>query len=1684
MEHTTKLERNAEAMKTMFSHTKRFLPLLVLLSAGIVPPGCAEVRPDVDRTQNNLVDKSVFEGEWWYMRTVADIEDDAAFAIAGAGAGAPWPGAMANYDIASRSGTAGRIRWVIDQNFLFAYRSHEIVPGASPRADDPDYLGQPLAAFPIQAHVDVRREYNPVTGEPNNVISEGQDRRWYDRQFVRVDWSMNLVTWGLFGAGLDIDGLFGGFNREPVANFVQEGGDQRTPDSWRPQFIRIGDDPTYRFATEWPAEEADTVHYMSFVTNELWTPLFCFNSTCETSIRLSIRNSFLRIPPNHEYAAETLPNSEYDRFGIIRTEQRTFISGGRDRSTRAIYCDARAVAACDVPTCGDDLDCGEGGDCRSGRCAGGTYSNTDQCGEGGQCRIAMDEGWSEALGTCVAGVREDIDDCGVGTTATYEADGTGTCSQNLDADCGPGLCDVATHTCQGGLTSELGETDFLTYYRLRHNFYADSLTDQTCQADWQCDGRYDGAGVDGSRCDPAARRCTIPLRDRPIRPVAYYLSPEYPRHLVRSAYEVTAQWNESFMRGNRELHGQDLPSGPRTECQSADPTQYCFCGDTVIAPEVGADRTCAMQTDFFVRPDARGQTNPYDCWIGVRTSRDDTTGELETDAVNPPNPDAFADYPQDVYRYSFFGSECMMVLRTNSCDYPVAEGEDPAACEELGDIRYQFFNYASGAGAGWCGVMQQVQDPTTGEAISIPINMGGLCLETIGRAPLEMWRVLRGEIPEDELFEGENVRGYFANLGNVHAPVGLAPAVDGAEYQPDDPGRPSMPTDLNLAINQRFEAMEPRLEQLQSSREGRAQIMSDRLRLLAGTSVERRLVEAISQEGVSAIQSMDLQQALDRNHAGDTAPGAEDMMDQLSPFRDGFRNLMLEDRRREMVLAENYVCYAREAIFTSRYNRYWADAFADRSLEEAQIRWMQANHEAVMLHEMGHGLGLEHNFAGSYDRNHYQDGYYGLVTQTDADGDFLYALPVLSDFDAGRDGLRRGDPGYPGPDETEGDDLLTGVELTRWVEAVRTVRTERANRGIGNYMTSSLMDYNGDYSDMAGLGRYDRAAVYFNYFDLVEAFEGDPTFAEGASSSLDGLQRSDVTPRRLWTWYRGGESCSVDSDCPFGNGSSALVGGQGIHQRCVRNPRYSDIPVACNADQNCICTNFDEDFIDLREGSYAGYFTCPAAEPGGDRTRCSAGEICADGSRCGAGAPAFEPVEYMFCSNPRVGDISWCNMFDAGESFQETIDHYRQLWQEGYPRNYYRNYRRNFAAGSRALRYIVDAAKIYQHLFFRYFYEPEFRRQTGPLGFNDQYLASIDAMNWLAELAQLPDVGSYRLRLIDGPTTCHPSDPNAAGNPEGCYYGYEHMGNDLEMAGSDISLGPGQAFHHWSRYQDGLYGFFRMERAGVFWDKYIALLALTVRDWGLSFTIDERFFINFYDLFPVEMTEIFGGHVIDDARWIAPRVRMEGGEPQVYYLNYLLGQCRSATTGEITTCDEPVVDRFPDPPLLGTSNEVLRLFASIYALAEFPVFYDPSFESRLAVFKLDNADGFEIPNVQLDGQPTQAFNAAIPGSGHAVTPDPEEADYIMYVSERLHTPYVAVKVRERLTFNLEEEQLGFQLLLRLHNLQERVRELEGMPATPENLARLADSRRELQAGESYLEALIEVQRIFGITSWL
>lgn len=1516
MSTESKIMRNATLGLTLRASVCGLFAALALAATG-----CAVAQPDVNRVQTNVVDKTIFDGEWWYATTIIDVKADSA-AILGAGGLAPFSGSMSMVDFGIDKGESfnmARIRWVLDENFLYAYRAYELIDGGNDDGRSPDFRGQPLAAFAVEGHLDVRREYNPVTGETTNVIAENTtDRRWYERQFVRVDWSQNLISPFYANYGPEIAELYAILQPEPVPFDFQTGAHGEMcgsapcfPKSYEPQFVRIKDDPTYRFSDEWPVAMGDTVHYMSFVNQEIWSPgqnCFSYGSMC-SSATVTVRASFLRIPPEHEYASDSETHDEFDRFGLFRSYQRTYVRGGQDRSVVADHC------RLDTPT-------------------------------------------------------ETFHDCG---SAGY---------------CG------SSHTCEGGLSRDYGETDFLTFYRPRHNFYTNALSDVTCAADWQCDNRFGdalvGAPGQGSQCDRATRRCTTPVAQRGLRPVTYHLSPGFPRHLARAAFQTIGDWNEAFMRGHRASLGEAAIDSAtvRVDPQTIDPSEYCWqsTDGAMKSPEVDADGKCNYKYDPFQGPaavSAAGVVNPYQCHIA---------GPADVE-----HPSAYEDYGANAFDYHFEGSECMFFLKANSCD--VTPG---APCEDLGDIRYQFFNYIQHGNLDFGGVSLPMMDPRSGELITSNANLGGESIESIATTAAHFFPVLRGETPEDEYFSGEYLRGFYSRLGKNELPVALANSgTDG--YTSTDSSRPSMPIDLHDSLIERLDTLAPRFEQLRGA-EGRALIHSDRMRNLEGTDIERRFSAAVGLEAVDARIGLE---HLDPSMAGlspDSISTQPSVMARTSPFRGNVLGAADRDRLRLDFESRRNICPrldSNAAIYNSTNWQYWANAFgtmpdtATRN-KEASVRMQQAFLRAIMLHEMGHSVGLRHNFAGTFDRNNYYDGYFNIAREL--------PLPYYGDYDLLENGGNR-------------DGELNGQELNNYQRDLRTARQARGARGIGITMSGSIMDYHGDLSDMSGLGRYDIAATMWNYFGVTEAYTSDPEISS-AIHSLSGLAAADSTPRTLLQTYRGGDSCAVDTDCPYSPGR--IMASMPFAQKCIKNPRYARVPESCAGDRNCVCSTFDEDFKDYSA----------------------------------VGTPAVYSVKYLFCGDERTNDISWCNRFDAGESFQESIDNYRRTWEEGYPRAYYRNYRRGGAQGRASYGAVQDAAKIYQHLFFRYNNEPEFRSQEGPLGLDDQYTASIDAMNWFAEIIALPDVGAYALD-----TTANV---------------YRRVSDNPDEAGADFGLRPGAGFNMWSAYQTGQNGFFRMERAGTFNDKLFAMYALALRDWNLSFTIDERYYINFYDLFPLEMTELFGGYIQNDPRGFAPRVRMSATGPTIQHLNWWRGNTRCGASG-VEPCRGTVDATYPEPAIDGTSTELLRDWAAILSLAQFPVFYDTSFEQRLRVYKLGSGDGADIPTTRADGTPTCAYGAA-----GCTSPD-----YITYSSDRLHTTYVAIVIRPRYEYNLPEEELGLNLLKRIRLAQDEARTLEALPTpTAAQTARIRELRAHLAQEDSFLEYLIDVQRQYGISSYL
>jgi len=261
--------------------------------------GCAQEVGDIDRTNlsSPAIPKSFFDGEWYFQRTVVDVPSGNGFTFIG----------MSDFNGMSI------ITWDLQENWLYARRNIELITGADDLATAGEgYEGEVLAAYPVQ-HFDVVRGYNAQTGEQTNEIREStQEKPWFDREFVRVDWSRNYVT----NYQLDFEAA----SVEPVPYFVQETNPDGTPNPDAPHFA---DDGTYFDITSKLFARAGSVYIPGYgLAPSCW--LFGNEFDECGAGEYAIRNSFLRIDPTRQYVPMPYKGAVTDVFGFFTADRMAY----------------------------------------------------------------------------------------------------------------------------------------------------------------------------------------------------------------------------------------------------------------------------------------------------------------------------------------------------------------------------------------------------------------------------------------------------------------------------------------------------------------------------------------------------------------------------------------------------------------------------------------------------------------------------------------------------------------------------------------------------------------------------------------------------------------------------------------------------------------------------------------------------------------------------------------------------------------------------------------------------------------------------------------------------------------------------------------------------------------------------------------------------------------------------------------------------------------------------------------------------------------------------------------------------------------------------------------------------------------------------------------------------------------
>jgi hypothetical protein len=1091
-------------------------------------------------------------------------------------------------------------------------------------------------------------------------------------------------------------------------------------------------------------------------------------------------------------------------------------------------------------------------------------------------------------------------------------------------------------------------TDFLNYNVNRHNIWKR----------WRDDGDR-----------------PIPYAEREVRRIVWYTTPELPAHLVQPSFDVVAQWNEALMETVRHLRGKKPPHYPEVACQRDDPDAYCYCQADERTGAVVRPRCPGRYDPFETREEAeaRGVDRPYDCHVEVPI-------DAEPDLDDPTLGDR---HFEGWFAARFSGDECVTELRVNECNRrSIRDNHDTSdglSCQERGDLRFKFVSYIDQPGTPFLGVATLRGDPVTGEILTGDANIGGPALDGLRTGALQTYDLVRGTLSESEIITGENVRAYFESLGRVQPPA--QPWSDFSDAT--EAGRPTSAA-TRAEIDARMEQALARIERLQGP-EGLANTFVDRKTELVGSEIERRLV--------SGPEALALAMPATVASAGTGQTSFDDaVLDQVSPFRRGVHEELAAQRDAATRLSRATMELPNEYVDDSVQN--FVDKHLDWPRARLEFTLNRLLYRQTQLHEMGHCLGLRHDFGSSADTDHYHPDYYGIVERL--------PLPDPADYD---------DDGAPG---------LGAEEHAAYEHDLAETRAARERVGIDAAMNSSVMEYTPEwYERLAPLGRYDRAAMLYGYGDLVEAY--------------DGAAEPDA-PRAVLTNYAGGEPCARDADCPYAaSGAAAALLSErnrdaGLTQRCVPSPRVAG---------DRMCSSLDDDLAQH-------------ATEGG----------------------ALQPLQYRFCSDERAdATLAWCNRFDEGASFRDVV----QNAADGYDRTYlfsaFRRYRSGFNAGTyRASldRRLATFDNVYQNLVFRYVSDPAFRKQQGPFGFYDQFLATTDILNFYARILTQPRAGGY---VYDARTDS---------------YAIRFLAPDAPDADLPVPLGMGR--HFYSTYQSGLTGTERLENVGSFVEKVWALGLLAERGGQPSYTRDVAFYTNFYDLFPNEMQQIFNGMIRGFPAAYMPRVVCDEpgtfprcDEPRVLYMDFYRGDCSRPETcrpnpAEVTYAGLPVLD--------GGSSLSLQIYAALYGLIYFPVFFDTSFQNQLFV--------------------------CIEGQGDCYAPDAsavEGVDYVRYTSDYYRRSFLAWQVEPAVGVG-EQTSMGFAMVKEARDLGIARRALlalrdtdptysvddldpalvaateaidYALPTTPtEAEAEITRIDRRLSSLESFFNQIIQFQRQYGI----
>jgi hypothetical protein len=962
--------------------------------------GCAEERPPIDRVQPYALKKSYFVGE-----DLVSTHDDPEFWTQGTLIDVGYGASQSGLFTSTYAQPMSRIKWQVTEDMLIGRISYERIDGTdglgltgdgyNKRVQD----GVIAVAFPIMSHFDIMNAYNPTTGEELNVRNENMtDRPWYEREYIRVDWSRNLNTDSYDFDTLSLLGVYGGLIYEPMKYDITDPTHPHAPvfafeegyfDVTNKAFVKPGEIDLSSFG--WGIKSFPACFLDPDFLNGTGPAANC------NPVELTIRHSFRRVVDT-DFEPKEIDGFQFSAFGAFNIERT-----GYDRKYGLVDAKWRRFVT--------------------------RYNIWDR-------------------------------------------------SHYYDNP----------ETMEGHIACNTTET----------------TTNNDPHYDGDADGTADACveAGEGSQCDQFRQRCTLPYRERTVNPVLWYYTINSDLDYYAPTDRATHEWDIAMRMAVRSAQYAECArpkgtDGVDEECAAQFPIHFGQQDQNESLISLSWEAKNCLKAKGFPQEDAdRASCQTQIEQLAAARGLDEIPALVSLSMMEPVV--VLCHSPVEAGDHPLCGDDDDRLpegMASVECQDGLPEDDNFDACQSalnvrMGDLRYHQVNVLKipQTPSPW-GIYTDAEDPVTGETVSASINVWGHVNDLWSAKIVDTLRYMGGELTTADISEGEYVSNW-ALAAERAATGGMSPkmtkeerdrrvislASDGAipAYGEEfERARQRMAEPLPQELNMRALELREQLKNIKAHvsapSDNQAKYMA-RAMNARGTEVEAELFDPMVQQlmGTTGL------------------PLSDAVLDRASLLRGGNPAFMRQIRHlKEQVLGERGACIMHQApaphgfgslsdMLQKKFGNFNPSDDESTQLDrsERMRRYLgRRAHYAVVVHEMGHSIGLRHNFVSSSDSFNYRPQYWQLRTSNNAVTERC--------TDLSPDGEDCVGPRYFDP-----------------------ITPNERNNGIWMWMHSSVMDYAGEATqDMLGLGAYDFAAARAFYGDVISVFGDDSYKLRDAGSN-------------------------------------------------------------------------------------------------------------------------------------------------------------------------------------------------------------------------------------------------------------------------------------------------------------------------------------------------------------------------------------------------------------------------------------------------------------------------------------------------------------------------------------------------------------------------------------------------------